>query len=71
MLIPTQMRITQGWTPPNSSEVVSPGFEIETEMSVHASVLRLPIVEVDRDYGPREEGSESKLSTFQYGFKIL
>ncbi len=49
----------------------SPGFEIETEMSVHASILRLPIGEIECDYGRREEGSESKLSTFGDGFKIL
>jgi len=49
----------------------SPGFEIETEMSVHASVLRLPTAEIPTAYGRREEGSESKLSTFRDGFKIL
>lgn len=49
----------------------SPGFEIETEMSVHASVLRLPVAEVECEYGRREEGSVSKLSTFGDGFKIL
>lgn len=49
----------------------SPGFEIETEMSVHASILRLPIGEVECDYGRRVEGSESKLSTFRDGFRIL
>jgi len=54
-----------------SFPAVSPGFEIETEMSVHASVLRLPVVEVDCAYGRRTEGSESKLSTFGDGFKIL
>ena len=49
----------------------SPGFEIETEMSVHASILRLPTAEVPTAYGKRGEGSESKLSTFKDGFKIL
>lgn len=49
----------------------SPGFEIETEMSTHASVLRLPVAEVECDYGVRGEGSESKLSTFRDGFRIL
>lgn len=49
----------------------SPNFEIETEMSVHASTLRLPVIEVECDYGRRVEGSESKLSTFRDGFKIL
>ena len=54
-----------------SFPAMSPGFEIETEMSVHASALRLPVVEVECDYGRRVEGSESKLSTFGDGFKIL
>lgn len=54
-----------------SFPAMSPGFEIETEMSVHASVLRLPIKEVGTAYGVRGEGSESKLSTFRDGFRIL
>ena len=54
-----------------SFPAMSPGFEIETEMSVHASVLRLPVVEVECEYGRRQDGSESKLSTFRDGFKIL
>ena len=49
----------------------SPGFEIETEMSVHASMLRLPVSEVEFSYGRRMDGSESKLSTFRDGFRIL
>ena len=49
----------------------SPGFEIETEMSVHASLLRLPVAEVECAYGVREEGSVSKLSSLKDGFKIL
>jgi len=54
-----------------SFPAMSPGFEIETEMSVHASVLRLPVKEVGTAYGVRGEDSESKLSTFRDGFKIL
>ncbi|WP_371396805.1 glycosyltransferase [Fretibacter rubidus] len=54
-----------------SFPAMSPGFEIETEMSVHASSLRLPVKEVGTDYGVRGEGSESKLSTFRDGFRIL
>lgn len=54
-----------------SFPAMSSGFEIETEMSVHASMLRLPVCEVECDYGRRQEGSESKLSTFRDGFKIL
>ena len=49
----------------------SPGFEIETEMSVHASVLRLPVAEVECQYGVRGEGSESKLNSLRDGWRIL
>jgi glycosyltransferase involved in cell wall biosynthesis len=54
-----------------SFPAVSGGFEIETEMSVHASQLKLPVSEIELDYGRRVEGSESKLSTFGDGYKIL
>ena len=54
-----------------SFPAVSGGFEIETEMSVHASMLKLPVVEIALDYGRRPEGSSSKLSTFRDGAKIL
>jgi Glycosyltransferases involved in cell wall biogenesis len=54
-----------------SFPAVSGGFEIETEMSVHASVLKLPVAELSLDYGRRPEGSHSKLSTFKDGSKIL
>lgn len=54
-----------------SFPAVSGGFEIETEMSVHASRLKLPVVELELDYGRRPEGSHSKLSTFRDGAKIL
>ncbi|MFB9790231.1 glycosyltransferase [Shinella granuli] len=54
-----------------SFPAVSGGFEIETEMSVHASRLRMPIAELELDYGRRPEGSHSKLSTFGDGAKIL
>lgn len=54
-----------------SFPAVSDGFEIETEMSVHASALKLPVAEIALDYGRRPEGSESKLSTFKDGAKIL
>ena len=49
----------------------SPGFEIETEMSVHASLLRLPVAEVATEYGVRVEGSESKLNSLRDGLRIL
>lgn len=50
---------------------VSAGFEIETEMSVHVWRLKLPVSEIELDYGRRPEGSHSKLSTFGDGGKIL
>ncbi len=54
-----------------SFPAVSGGFEIETEMSVHASRLKLPVSEIELDYGRRPEGSQSKLSTWKDGLKIL
>ncbi len=54
-----------------SFPAVSGGFEIETEMSVHASRLKLPVTELELDYGRRPEGSHSKLSTYRDGSKIL
>jgi glycosyltransferase involved in cell wall biosynthesis len=53
-----------------SFPVLSSGFEIETEMSVHALELRMPVGEVETAYGSRPEGSESKLSTFGDGWRI-
>ncbi|MBT8422658.1 MAG: glycosyltransferase [Gammaproteobacteria bacterium] len=50
---------------------LSSGFEIETELTVHALELRMPVAEMDTRYGARPEGSESKLSTFSDGFRIL
>jgi glycosyltransferase involved in cell wall biosynthesis len=54
-----------------SFPAMSKGFEIETEMSVHASQLKLPVCEIELEYGRRPEGSHSKLSTFKDGFRIL
>ncbi len=54
-----------------SFPVLSEGFEIETEMSVHALELRMPVGELATAYGARPEGSESKLSTFRDGWRIL
>jgi hypothetical protein len=54
-----------------SFPVLSEGFEIETEMSVHALELRMPVGEAATAYGARPEGSESKLSTFRDGWRIL
>lgn len=54
-----------------SFPAISKGFEIETEMSVHASLLQMPVTEIPLEYGRRPEGSSSKLSTFKDGAKIL
>jgi glycosyltransferase involved in cell wall biosynthesis len=54
-----------------SFPVLSEGFEIETEMSVHALELRMPVGELGTSYAARPEGSESKLSTFSDGWRIL
>ena len=54
-----------------SFPVLSEGFEIETEISVHALELRMPVGEVVTSYGARPEGSASKLSTYRDGWRIL
>ena len=54
-----------------SFPALSVGFEIETELSTHASQLRLPVSEISFAYNERPHGSESKLSTFKDGLKIL
>lgn len=54
-----------------SFPVLSEGFEIETEMSVHALELRMPVGEIETRYLARLEGSHSKLSTFRDGWRIL
>ena len=50
---------------------LSQGFEIETEISVHALELRMPVGELVTNYGARPEGSASKLSTYRDGWRIL
>ena len=54
-----------------SFPAVSSGFEIETEMSVHASQLGLPVLERPTRYGVRPEDSPSKLRTIRDGLRIL
>ena len=54
-----------------SFPVLSDGFEIETELSVHALELALPVAEVATPYYARPEGSFSKLNTWRDGFRIL
>ena len=50
---------------------MSSGFEIETELTVHALQLRMPIDEVQVNYRARPENSASKLSTYGDGLRIL
>jgi hypothetical protein len=54
-----------------SFPALSSGFEIETELCVHASQLKLPIAEIVLPYGKRDEGSASKLRTIRDGARIL
>lgn len=54
-----------------SFPVLSSGFEIETEISVHALELRMPVGELETRYAARPEGSASKLSTYRDGWRIL
>jgi len=54
-----------------SFPVLSAGFEIETEISVHALELAMPVSEIMTAYGARPEGSASKLSTYRDGWRIL
>ena len=54
-----------------SFPVLSDGFEIETELSVHALELALPVAEVATPYYARPEGSFSKLNTWRDGYRIL
>jgi glycosyltransferase involved in cell wall biosynthesis len=54
-----------------SFPVLAQGFEIETDITVHALELRLPVAEVMTAYAARPEGSASKLSTWRDGWRIL
>lgn len=54
-----------------SFPVLSAGFEIETEMTIHALDKNLHLANVAVDYRDRPAGSESKLSTYSDGFKVL
>ena len=54
-----------------SFPALSRGFEIETELTVHALELRLPIREIRTPYKERPPGSFSKLSTYRDGIRIL
>ncbi len=54
-----------------SFPVLSAGFEIETEISVHALEMRMPVAEVVTAYAARPVGSISKLSTYSDGWRIV
>ena len=54
-----------------SFPALSRGFETETEISVHALELVMPVGEVMTAYGARPEGSQSKLSTYRDGWRIM
>jgi glycosyltransferase involved in cell wall biosynthesis len=54
-----------------SFPVLSGGFEIETELTIHALELGLPAAEIDTPYYARPQGSASKLNTWRDGFRIL
>ncbi|MDG5495206.1 glycosyltransferase family 2 protein [Niveispirillum sp. BGYR6] len=54
-----------------SFPVLAGGFEIETELVVHALEMSMPLGEVETPYKDRAPGSVSKLSTFRDGFRIL
>ena len=54
-----------------SFPVLSGGFEIETELTIHALELGLAVAEIDTPYYARPQGSVSKLNTWRDGFRIL
>ena len=54
-----------------SFPVITDGFEIETELTVHAIDLRVPVAEIPIPFGKRPEGSSSKLRTVSDGLRIL
>jgi len=54
-----------------SFPVLSHGFDIETELTVHALELAMPVAHVEGEYRGRPEGSESKLRTYTDGWRIL
>ncbi len=54
-----------------SFPAMASGFETETELTIHALQLRLPVSEIETPYFARLEGSDSKLNTWSDGFRIL
>src|SRR5262249_54514190 len=55
----------------HSFPVLSSGFDIETELTIHALILELPVAEIETPYFARPPGSVSKLSTWRDGLRIL
>lgn len=55
----------------NPFPVLSQGFEIETEMTIHAVDKKMSVENVIIEYRDRPDGSESKLNTYSDGFKVL
>ena len=51
--------------------VISKGFEIETEMTIHSVSNNMPVANIVTDYRDRPEGSQSKLNTYTDGIKVL
>lgn len=54
-----------------SFPAISAGFEIETELTVHALQLIMPCGEISTPYGSRRQGSASKLNTYRDGWRII
>jgi len=54
-----------------SFPALATGFEIETELTIHALELRMPVEEIEAHYKARPDGSESKLRTYRDGLRIL
>jgi glycosyltransferase involved in cell wall biosynthesis len=54
-----------------SFPALSAGFDIETEMSIHTLFNQIPFMEFETPFFDRAEGTESKLSTFKDGIKIM
>lgn len=54
-----------------SFPTLASGFEVESELTVHALELRMPIAEINTVYKSRPAGSQSKLNTYRDGFRIL
>jgi len=54
-----------------SFPVMSSGFQIETEFTIHALDKRFKLIEIPIDYRDRPEGSESKLDTYSDGIKVM